>query len=1016
MNQAKENSKRRPPTKGRKKILRWVLASCAAVIVLAVLLVPVFVSSEAGNKFILAKINAYLPGETDFGNLSMGWLKGIRVTDVSFEESGGQASVRIKRIATRPHYGPILMGSLSFGETEIFEPKVEINLTRPEARAPQGPQRERTAAEKSQPIALPIKKIEMIVRGGNLKVTDTQSETVELSQINSKVDLRPPGQQTNFDIDFAVVDKGKQSQVHTTGKINPKRVKTGWSLKGTSGDLTVEVNDLEIGSLGPIFALGGIEVQANGRISGNVKGEIKDGRLEKLSAEVKGRDLDVNAVELTGGRFKTSHLGINVKLARAKQMINIESFDIEADWLKAEGRGTIPTTFGSLAEFLRTDSSLSGRFELDAAQIFTQMPGIFGLKEGIKVTSGILRGEVETLTEDGKRKIAGQANLERLEGMVAGKMIALSEPVRAEVEITSDKGGVRFDKLDLSSAFATINCSGTSELFGYRGNINLAKLQSELGQFVDIKRYEMAGELSGEGEVSIKKDKVTVSGSSAVKNLRLSSTEGVSAFEPMADITFLVAVEKDKKILGVDFIKANASLGQISIKDAVLPLGKDAEKEMSLDVSAKSVDLQKLQPFAVLLASFPAEMQLSGTVESQISVRSKKDIYYIATDATQIKNLKVSYPGKEPFEQNEVSVTFDAEVNPVEKAVTVRKFQLESPQIKIRKGEFSRADKGDKTKLQGQAECEYDWAAVSTIAGAILPTGLVLEGQRKDTVRFSSEYPRGQADKLLGNLTAYVKLGFSKAGYYGLNFGPTEVDVQIENGLLKIAPFSSTVNNGRLNFAGRADFKDKPALLKTPGPMQIAEDIQITNEMTSRLLMYLNPIFARAVNVSGAVDLSSERFAVPLAGGNKNDIELAGTISVKQLRLETSELLGQILAAANIARAQDITISPTRFVLQNGLLRYDDMQMYVGKNPVNFKGVIGLDKSLNMTVTLPYTTGGETARAGKETSGRRITLALKGTLDRPEIDLGKVLEEQLKQELEEQLQEKLLEGLDKLLK
>jgi hypothetical protein len=92
------------------------------------------------------------------------------------------------------------------------------------------------------------------------------------------------------------------------------------------------------------------------------------------------------------------------------------------------------------------------------------------------------------------------------------------------------------------------------------------------------------------------------------------------------------------------------------------------------------------------------------------------------------------------------------------------------------------------------------------------------------------------------------------------------------------------------------------------------------------------------------------------------------------------------------------------------------MQMYVGDNPVNFKGVIGLDKSLNMTVTLPYTTRGETARIGKETHGRRITLVLKGTLDKPEIDFGRLLEEQLKQQLEEQLQEKLLEGLDKLLK
>jgi len=759
--------------------------------------------------------------------------------------------------------------------------------------------------------------------------------------------------------------------------------------------------------------LGGIEVQAKGRISGNVESAIKNGRPERLRAEVRGSDLDINAVELIGGQFKTSRLGINVKLACAQRMINIESFDIEADWLKAEGRGTIPTTFGSLEEFLRTDSSLSGRFELDVAQIFTQMPGTFGLKEGIKVTSGVLRGDIETLTENGKRKIDGQANLEQLEGMVAGKTIALSEPVRVEVEVTSDKGGIRFDKLDFSSAFATINCSGTSELFGYRGGVNLAKLQAELGQFIDIKRYEIAGELSSEGEVSIKKDKVVVGGSSVVKNLRLSSAEGVSAFEPMADIAFSVTVEPDKDILDVGFIKANASLGQVSIKDAVVPLGKEAEKEMSLEIAANNVDLQKLQPFAVLFASFPAEMQLSGMVESQIAVRSKKDSYYITTDATQIKNLKVSYPGKEPFEQKEVSVSFDAEVNPVEKVITVRKFQLESAQIKIHKGEFNQAEGGDKTKVQGQAECEYDWAAVSTIAGPILPAGLVLEGQRKDTVNFVSEYPRGQADKLLENLTTCAKVGFAKADYFGLNFGPTEVDIQIENGLLRIAPFSTTVNKGQFNFAGEADFKRKPALLKTPGAIEILRDIQISEATTDKLLMYVNPIFANAVDVSGVANFSCERLAIPLAEATKNDIEIIGTISITQLRLRASDLLGQILLVVGASvHGQDITIRPTRFVLQNGFLKYDDMQMIVGDNPVNFRGVIGLDKSLNMMVTLPYTTKGETVRIGKEVEGVRISLPLRGTINKPELDLGKLLEEQLKQQLKERLKEEL-EGLFK---
>ncbi len=83
--------------------------------------------------------------------------------------------------------------------------------------------------------------------------------------------------------------------------------------------------------------------------------------------------------------------------------------------------------------------------------------------------------------------------------------------------------------------------------------------------------------------------------------------------------------------------------------------------------------------------------------------------------------------------------------------------------------------------------------------------------------------------------------------------------------------------------------------------------------------------------------------------------------------------------------------------------------MDIGDNPVNFKGAIGLDKSVNMTVTLPYTLGGRTARVGEKT-GERISLPLTGTIDKPELDTGKLLEDQLKKRLGEELQK----GLEKL--
>jgi hypothetical protein len=122
-------------------------------------------------------------------------------------------------------------------------------------------------------------------------------------------------------------------------------------------------------------------------------------------------------------------------------------------------------------------------------------------------------------------------------------------------------------------------------------------------------------------------------------------------------------------------------------------------------------------------------------------------------------------------------------------------------------------------------------------------------------------------------------------------------------------------------------------------------------------------------------------------------------------------LLGSILPLLGGGQGEDIIIQPTRFVLQDGYLSYDNMEMDIGRTPLNFKGRIGLDNSLDMTVVLPVTTIGEIAKVGGDTSGSsRVEVPLKGTLDNPKLDTGKLLESQIKQQGGELLR-KGLEGL-----
>ena len=76
--------------------------------------------------------------------------------------------------------------------------------------------------------------------------------------------------------------------------------------------------------------------------------------------------------------------------------------------------------------------------------------------------------------------------------------------------------------------------------------------------------------------------------------------------------------------------------------------------------------------------------------------------------------------------------------------------------------------------------------------------------RRQVAINFASTYPADDPNGLLANLNGKTSLGFDSAEYRGLNFGPTQIDVQVENGQMQILPFSTTVNNGKLNFAAEA--------------------------------------------------------------------------------------------------------------------------------------------------------------------------------------------------------------------
>jgi hypothetical protein len=995
-----ENNTTVTKKKTGKKILKitagTVVILLLLVIVLVAFVVPAYVSSESGRKLILSKANASGAGVIDFAKLTMSWFKGINVTNISFKNADRGLSVAVKGVSTRPDYGALLAGNLSFGETVIDEPKVEIDVDKMKQKAAETQKTAAKPAAKGKTetsVGVPIKKIDLVVKDGDVKIKDKRG-TVEVSKINSTVALLGPGEKTTLALDASIAGQGAASTVNARGDLTPGK---NWDLSKATANITADVNNLNLSQLESILAIAGVDVTARGTVSAHLKGELKNGVVENVDLDVQGSSIEITAPQLKGDTIKTDALNVAVEIDQQGNLINVRKMNVVADWLKADANGAAPMSLASVSEFMKQGSKneLKANLECDLPAVAAMLPKTLNIKEQTKLTGGKLVGSVQTVNETGGKMLAGQVSVEGLSGTMDGKPVSLSEPVQVQAKISAEGKNIKFEKVGVSSSFATVNCDGTMEMFNYDAQIDLAKAAAELGQFADISKYKLAGQLSAKGQLSNNAKTAAIVCSSKISNLRVNPTADITVSEPNAAIDVTASLDKQTNVLLVKQFKADTSMGQFSVKDGRLPMGKDVKEPISLTASAKGLNLAKVQPYLVMTKAISKDIVLGGMVDSDMTLSLKDGSYKITTDSTKIANLLVKAPGKEAFTQNPVAIVLDAEMNPKTLSRAI-KAEITSPDIKI-KTDIQQKNEGQNSSIQGTAKLDFDWKAIVGMLSPFMPAGLTIEGKRQDSISFASKYPAKDPNLMLANLNAQAKVGFDKASYMGLNVGTTNMDLKVDKGLMTIAQFIAPVNNGQLNFGGSADFKQKPAIFKTPGQMQIIKDVQINKEMADKMLAKVNPVFFGVSSITGNANFQCDQLAVPITGGKPEDANIAGTISLTQVRMQSTGLFGAILNVIGGSQSDLVTLHPTPFTVRNGFVKYTDMEMDLGNRPIYFSGSVPVDPNREIksfSVTLPVTALGKTMTTDKKAGPGRITAYINGTPNKPKLDVGKMLQNQ----------------------
>lgn len=224
------------PVNSKRKWWIGISISIAALIIVCILLIPTFLSSNSGKQFIIGMVEKKTGGKLEIKDLSFGWFQDQEIESLHFSDNKGR-QVAFDKLTSDLSFWNILFRSGSIGNTQIQSPKVVFLPSKPP----------KTSSKK-----LPSEKKR---KKGELFWSDFKGHLVisngMLTVINGMAI-----EELSIDIHLPSVNKIQAIELH--GKTKQNGVSGDFSAQGKMGrwfEGSANFNDLPVEGLDRIFSM-----------------------------------------------------------------------------------------------------------------------------------------------------------------------------------------------------------------------------------------------------------------------------------------------------------------------------------------------------------------------------------------------------------------------------------------------------------------------------------------------------------------------------------------------------------------------------------------------------------------------------------------------------------------------------------------------------------------------------------------------------------------------------------------
>ena len=677
------------------------------------------------------------------------------------------------------------------------------------------------------------------------------------------------------------------------------------------------------------------------------------GLTVQTSGRLEASNLDVATPALAGDRLRSRRVTAPWDIKLVGDEIEITQLTVDADWAKMFAAGKLSL---QQLQTINLDEVLRGQLpkrevklggEVNLATLAAMLPSTLQLREGVRVDAGRLKFDAGGASENGRFAWRASAEIDQVAGTDGRRQIRWDQPTNAEVLLRETANGAQLETVQLDAPFAQAELR--TEQAAVRGDVqvDLANLSRELGQFVDLQRWQLRG--LGEGQFSIAREannQFRATANLQLTDLRVADGDREVWTEPK------LAVELNANGTEQNLQPVALAAGKLQVRGPRDQLSATLAEPMPLDGSRPArwqvegngpLELwaDRLRPW---LPSVPR--QLAGETHLSAQVQLAGDSLQIVRSEGSIGQLRVQTDALS-IEEPRVEFNGDAAVDLRTGSLRTGEVQLLSQSFTLRARNVDVAVAGGAPTARGTVAFRADMERLATMAKLTGdPQSTWPQGTAVGQVQLASD-----ADRLQAELNMQLdKLQLVRAtAAAGATYGPPEVvwsEPQLNiTGAVKYAIATDRVQLDNLQVRGQTlqlstnatvERATADATLQANGlveyaPEQLAQlvssyagrEVQLQGDRQVRFQV-AGPLAAGATHWSHSWDIAAEAgwssagvYGLPLGGGKLSGSLRNGQLQIAPLDIAVGE--GRFTAAPSVR----LTPGAQQLVLPQGPLVTD---------------------------------------------------------------------------------------------